>query len=354
MTENDGSWNTALYGGGFDGHIDFLKAKNPLPSLDENFWFDDSIDPETGQKRHDYWINDAYGPRKYHGSCTGLISEKKRKFDAHAAYMGMYKKGRIHDPADEYYGMSFEQVRDQWIEGGEEASGRGSEMHAEIEMFFNSCTNWIENERWNSNPDVAPSLARFLIFFEMEVCGKMVPYRTELNIWDEEFEFCGQCDVLFQLLEWVNDPEKKNWVIIGDWKRTKKNLLGQRSYGNMLGCCSSLQDKNINHYTLQMTLYKLGLERRTNLRVQACYLGIFHANNPSYQWIKVEPLPAIAMQMLVERRQTLLAKYSTAIPMLLLENTAEKTKEAFEASRSLAGLLKSATTYGARTVDILF
>lgn len=346
-------WDPMIYGGGSNGHIDYLKEKNPLPTLDENFWFDDSIDPETGKKRHDYWINDAYGPRKYHGSCTGLIAEKKRKFDAHDAYMGMYKKGRIHDPNDEYYGMSFEQVRDQWNDIGETASGRGSEMHLEIERFFNNCTNWTESELWSTDPDVAPSLARFLNFFEAEVHGKLVPYRTEVNIWDEEFEFCGQCDVLFQLLEWVNDPIKKNWVIIGDWKLTKKNILTQKSYGNMLGCCSSLRDTSLSHYALQMTLYKLGLERRTSLRVQACYLGIFHANNPTYQWIKVEPLPEIAMQMLVERRQMLLAKYSTAIPKLLLENTAESNKEAFETSRSLAGLLKKATTYGARTADIL-
>lgn len=346
-------WDANVYGGGEDGHIDWLKSKYVIPVFDEKFWFDDSIDPETNQKRHDYWIEDEHGPRKYHGSCTGLIAEKKRKFVPHDAYMLMLKKGRIDDPEDEYYGMSFEQVRDQWASVGTEASGKGSVMHAEIERFFNNCADWIESALWNVDPDVSPSLVRFLDFFQKEIIGKIEPLRTEQNIYDEDFEFAGQADFIGRRVEWKNDPAKKNWILIGDWKRTKKKLREERSYGQMLGCCSSLPDTHLSHYTLQMTLYALIIERRTNLRVQECYLGIFYGANPTYDWIKVEPLREIAMQMLIERRQSLLAKYSLAVPRLLLENTPDSLREAFDASRSLAGLLKSVTVYGAQNADIM-
>ena len=363
-------WDVTLFGGGMGGDLNFLKRRNPVPSLDTGMRFDDSLDPQTGEKRHDYWIVDPFGERRYHGSCTGLIGEYKRHFDAAAAYAGMKRKGRIVDPDDEYFGKSLEQCKAEWASNSEESQEHGSRVHAEIELFYNNATNWPTKSEWLDDCDTSPALQRFLMFhLEWVVPQRMVPFRTELIIWDEEFEFTGQCDIVFQREEWRNDPVRRNWVILGDWKRTKKKLLTEEAYRDerMFGCCSSLPNVSLSEYKLQLTLYALILQRRTPFIVVELHIGVFHANNTSYQWITIEPLYDIAAQMLIERRQKLLFRYSQKMleitqEVAIAEEIARQLGEVvgasdavanFDAARGLHGLLKSQIAFDASNETVM-
>lgn len=353
MTDSVIPWDTSLHGGGTDGHIDQKKNENPIAALDENFYFDDSIDPVTRQRKHDYYRLDAYGWRRFNGSCTGLIATYENRFDAVATYAKMKANGRIDNVKDEYYGMTEQEVVDQWREGGEEASGHGSRMHAEIEKFYNNCADWTEDAVWLEDDDTTPALVRFLKFhMEVVVPQGIVPYRLELNIWDDATEFAGQADFVYQRLEWRADPMKRNWVGIGDWKRTKKDIFSYFSFGGkkMLGVCGSLSDCKRNHYALQMTLYAVVLQRRTNLVVKELHLGVFHEKHASYIWEPIKPLTQIAEAMLAERRKQLLAAYSQKIAALLQEPS-----ELSAATRTLLDLVsrQQPTAEHAQKVGVL-
>lgn len=355
-------WDTKLYGGGMDGDLDMLKRRNPIPALDNNFRFDDSIDPATGQRRHDYWIVDKDGERKYKGSCTGLIAEYKRKFNAAAAYAGMRRNGRIADKNDEYYGMSLDDCIKQWDDTREAASAAGTLVHAEIEKFYNNCADWLHDPLWRTNPETAPSLKRFMKFhLDVVLKEQFVPLRTEQNLFLEPYELSGQADMLFQRREWLDDPIKCMWVIIADWKRSKKNLGQQVPYKGekMLGCCSELDAVSFSEYRIQMSLYATILQARTSYIVKELYVGAFHEVNDAYLWLRAEPVYHIVDKMLVERRQKMIARYIRE-----LETSYASAKQPgadlpaiieaqYLAVRSLRGLLKQQMVFGASNAAIL-
>lgn len=342
-------WPPEFGGQGNTSSIDMLRKLNPVPVLDTNFRFDDSIDPSTGRKRHDYYITDSYGERKYHGSCTGIIAEYSKKFDAAAVYKGMVQKGRIKDPTDKYYLMTLEQCVQEWSEIGEQASGFGSLVHEEIEKFFNNACAWYKDEMWCKNEETRPALLRFMKFFRVFMVGNdIIPFRTELVLHNEKYEFAGSIDMVAKRREWINDRDKKNWVILMDWKRSKKDLEDEKSYGNMLGVCSSLPDCSLSKYRLQLTLYALILMSRTSFVVKELYVVAFHGAHESYDLIPIEPLYEIAEKMLVERRQKLLCKYSTQLCAMLDLSTEESL-----VARNLHGLLKSQFAFGAAKEEVM-
>jgi hypothetical protein len=349
-------WDTSLFGGSMSGSgISLLKERNPIPALDQNFRFDDSIDPVTGEKRHDYYIRDSDGERKYKGSCTGIIAEYKREFDATAVYKRMQEKGRIVNPEDEYYGYTQEQCVAQWKSIGEDASAAGSLVHAEIEKFFNGSADWLADPLWCENADTRPSLLRFMKFHRDFILEqKIVMLRTELVLHNEKFEFAGSIDGVAQRKAWMDDPEKKNWVILMDWKRSKKDLVKnakehvEMGYGNMIGVCSSLPDCALSGYRLQLTLYALILMSRTSLIVKELYVVAFHSNHASYDLIPIEPLYEIASKMLIERRQKLIGRYLD----VLRKQTADQP-DASLTVRTLYGLLKNIVEFGAKPDAVL-
>jgi hypothetical protein len=336
------TWDTNVFGGGSNGHINQKKEQYPIPALDNDFYFDDAINVETGVRNHDYYRKDEHGWRLFKGSCTGIIEQYKQKFDGVATYNQMVAGGRTRNPDDEYYGMTLEQVLAQWKEGGEEASHLGSLMHLEIEKFFNNCANWTSDEGWVNDEDNLSALIRFLKFFlDIVVPQGIVPFRTELNIWEDDTEFAGQCDLLYRRKEWLIDPTKANWVGIADWKKSKKDVRSNFSYRkNMLGVCSSLPNCSRSFFTLQMTLYAVVLQRRTNFVVKEMHLGVFHPNNESYVWEPIQPVWSIAEAMLSERRATLLAKYKNDVNTLLHESNLHDS-DLGKATRALLGLVSS-------------
>jgi hypothetical protein len=204
------------FGGGQGGVRDSLRLRNPIPVFDDSVRFDESPDPVTGVRRHDYYVRDTFGWRKYKGSCTGTIKKFFPGFDGDAVYDGMEAAGRIANPADQYYGMSKEAVLEQWARIGEDASNNGREMHHMIELHLNNAAD-LNDPRWTSD-ELKERMGYYLDWWEAEFRGKWVLLRTELPLVDEAYEFAGCSDCIAQRVEWLADPEKANWVAIIDWK----------------------------------------------------------------------------------------------------------------------------------------
>jgi len=347
-----------VFGGGTGGHLGRLKEKFPIAKFDGHVRFDDSLDEATGEEKHDYYVVERYGERLFHGSCTGLIEKYFPKFDAEGAYNGMKKRGRIDDPNDEYYQMSKEDVLKQWSETGRDARNHGKEMHKTIEAFLN-CVVDIAAPVWESVHN-KPALDRFLCMWRTEIVGKIIPLRTELIMFDRRYEFSGQADLIYTRPEWLADPHKCKWIGVGDWKRSKKTF-DEKAYGTGFGPCASLPNDSLSKYRLQMSLYASCLMRQTDYEVVELCLGIFHEKHPTYRWIVAEPLYDIADKMLVERRQFNVVKYlNTALSLsthLQSTHSASPDREEFceleDAVKSLDGLFRDMTVFGATTEEIL-
>ena len=354
-----------VFGGGSGGSLDRLKKRHPIAQFDGIVRFDDSHNPATGEARHDYYVMEKYGERLFHGSCTGLIEKYFPQFDAEGAYKGMERKGRFNDPDDEYYGMSKEEVLAQWSDTGLRARNDGSAMHKTIEAFLNNCHD-VDWPIWES-PENKPALDRFLRFWRTEIVGKLIPWRTEMIMFDRRFEFAGQADFVYKRAEWLVSESKANWIGIGDWKRSKKTFnelpyKGQTGFGR----CDSLPAVPLSKYRLQMSLYGSCMMRQTSYEVHELCLGIFHEAHADYRWVVTEPLFGIADAMLVERRQLSVAKYlDTALRLShyarsTIEQHLDDDEDGYsdgalmqDAVRSLDGLVRDMAEFGASTEQIL-
>lgn len=358
-----GDW----FGGGTGGNLESLRKKNAFPAFDGYVRFDDSIDPATGDERHDYYVRERYGERRFNGSCTGIIDKYFPHFDARKAYEGMLKRGRIDKPGDEYYRMTEEQVLEQWADTGRDARNHGKAMHKAIEAFLNNAHN-PDDPVWE-DPNTKPALDRFLRMWRHEIVGKIIPLRTELWMFDRMYEQAGSADFIYTRIEWLSDPAKRSWIGIGDWKRSKKTFE-ERAYGTGHGHCASLPNESLSKYRLQMSFYGLCVMRHTSYKVVELCLGIFHEKHVDYRWIVVEPLYEIAEKMLVERRQLQMAKYTQRLLQLTEENKLDievgpdlsdlrrertlcNAKELDFVAKALDGLLQNVTKFGATTEDVM-
>ena len=300
----------AEHGGGAGGDLDLLKRRNPVPALDNEMDFDESVDRRSGDIRHDYWIFEDGVEWRFEGSCTGEIAhwlKNRGRFDAGEVWDKNTANGAFLKATSKHYGKT----RQQFIDWCNSASVHGTAMHKELEKFMNNCAD-TKSALWTSDPNVAPSLKRFLCCWAMEIDGQIVPFRTELNIWLRQCEFAGQADLIYRRIAWSGDPRKRNWLGVGDYKRSNKDLSVLRAYNDehMLGVCNSLPATARSKFALQMTLYSLALMIRTDYVVVELVVGQFHHAHESYVWMHMEPLFSIAKAMLLDRRRRLLTKYT--------------------------------------------
>ena len=106
-------------------------------------------------------------------------------------------------PQSKYFGMTPQEIKDQWSENGRVASEAGTKMHYDIECFYNNMN--IQND--------SIEYKYFKAFQEDH--EHLTPFRTEWMVWDKELQFAGSIDMSFL-------SEDGNKIDIYDWKRCKE------------------------------------------------------------------------------------------------------------------------------------
>ena len=207
------------------------------------------------------------------------------QFNADAIIDGILSNRRMQDPTYKYYGMTRETIKADWDRNRDQASGAGTNMHYDIECFYNGMD--VKNDsieyQW---------FQRFVKDHE-----ELVPYRTEWMIYYEELKLSGSIDMIFE------NPD--GTIQIFDWKRCKE-IAYESPYGKtaLTECIQHLPDTNFWHYALQLNTYKTILEEKYGKKVTGLYLVCLHPDNPykTYDLIEV-PFLEEEMRLLFEERR---------------------------------------------------
>ena len=102
----------------------------------------------------------------------------------------------------------------------------------------------------------------------------------EYVVYDNESLIAGMLDILFYN---VKAGEFQIW----DYK-TNKEFSRESKYGNyLLGDLCTIQDCDLEVYSLQLSLYKLIIEKNTGIKLGDSYVVWFSHNNPTYEVIKI-------------------------------------------------------------------
>jgi ATP-dependent exoDNAse (exonuclease V) beta subunit len=219
-------------------------------------------------------------------SVTKFLHEFFPHFDPEATIRKMMRSPNW--PNSKWFGMTAEQIKAAWDANGKEASGAGTAMHLAIEQFLNGAAHLI--------PDEILETAEWKYFqnFWNEHGHDLVPYRTEWEVWSEEYRLTGSIDMIFY-------RKSDNSYVVYDWKRSKQIKTTNEFGGRGFYPLDHLPDCNYWHYTLQLNVYRWFLETYYGLKINDMYLIILHPDNKNYRRMQLNRLDDEVEEMMKAR-----------------------------------------------------
>lgn len=211
-------------------------------------------------------------------SCTTWVKSFFEKFNADAIIDKMMAKADW--TSSKYFGMTKKEIKDMWFKNGDMAAGYGTEMHAVIEDYYNGISRECDK----------PEYAYFQNFLNDH--ADMTPFRTEMLVFDEDIHISGSIDMLFK-----NDD---GTLSIYDWKFAKELNMKSAFRKKALRPLQHLDDCNYTHYSLQLNIYRIILERKYGYKIRDMYLVFMH-RDLSDNYVKVQ-VNEIDMEQLIQLR----------------------------------------------------
>jgi len=230
------------------------------------------------------------GERGTYTSVTTFNHSHFSHFDADAIIDNMLRGKKMKDPKYKYYGMTKEQIKEDWDKNRDAASSAGTKMHYDIECYYNFMdvnNDSIEYQYFRNFVRDFPELK---------------PYRTEWMVYYEELKLSGSIDMVFE------NPD--GTIQIYDWKRCQE-IKHEAEFGKyaLTPCISHLPDTNFWHYALQLNTYKTILEHKYDKKVTGLYLVCMHPDNINKSYDRIEvPFLEKEMRDLFEYRRTQLSQ----------------------------------------------
>jgi len=279
-------------------------------SLDQNLIFDEPT--------HKYTI--VTDPDSKYTSVTTWNHSHFPHFDADKIIKKMMK-GRNWNTENKYWGLTAEQIKQQWADNATSVSGAGTNMHFDIECFMNQD---LIDEEDDSAPFAythedllqiydeeiesgipPPNLSEEWQFFLQfaRAYPHLKPYRTEWMIYHEDLKLAGSIDMVYE------NPDGS--LTIYDWKRAKEisKVNGFKEFATT-ECIDHLPNTNYWHYSLQLNTYKAILEEKYSKKVTDLYLVRLHPNNirKTFDLIKCADLSIEIKELFEYRKKELLNK----------------------------------------------
>lgn len=227
-----------------------------------------SLDEST----HIYNIN---GETDY-TSMTTFIHSLFNKFDEDKIITNMMSSPNW--PKNKYYGKSQEEIKKLWEKNRIEASTSGTNMHYDIECFYNNIVP----------KNTSIEFGYFMNFHKTHVKDKLEPYRTEWIVYDEDIKIAGSIDMIFKKIN-KDKKDKEEELEIYDWKRCREIIKtnGFNQWG-IPENINHIPDTNFWHYSLQLNGYKYILKHKYGKNVTNLYLVCLHPNNKNKNYIRLK------------------------------------------------------------------
>lgn len=243
---------------------------------------DDHI--EFDEPTHTYTID---GNSNYK-SVTTWIHDFFPHFDADKIITKM-RNGRNWNEDNKYYGMTDDEIKEMWQQNGSEAATLGTAMHLNIEYYYNG-QDYTEG---------FTETKEYQLFQEyLDDHPQYKPLRTEWTVYSKVYRLAGSIDMTYI------DPNDPSKVVLADWKRSKEIKMSnkwEKGYGPL----SEMDNCNYCHYTLQLNIYRMILEKYYDKQVTEMFLVILHPNQDTYKKIMVPRITKPILEMLKVRKAEL-------------------------------------------------
>ena len=229
---------------------------------------------------------------------TGLIEQYTQDFDSQA----------IAERVAEKQGKSVQEVLDEWEYKNKFACEKGSTCHefaqsrwsGEVwqEKHFDGSEEYeraVEIIQWQANE------------FRIDYKDRLEHLADEYVIGSEEYDIASAIDHLF-----IN--KLTGGLVLVDYKTNSDIHKNEKYAKNMKVPLSHLKDSTINHYHIQLSIYKYLVEKYTNLKIEEMFIVYFSENIDNYEIIEIPYLKDEVIKILENRRE----KNMNSVPVLLI------------------------------------
>ena len=231
-------------------------------------------------------------------SVTTLIGQYANEFDSETIAQRYADK----------HNKDIQEVLNEWKYKAIFATTKGSTCHEYAQCLWNKQpfkrNNFDNSIEYHRSIDI---IERQADRFYKDYKNKLEHIADEFIIGSEEYNIASAIDHLF-----IHKETGK--LILADYK-TNSDLYKNEKYAkNMKVPLSHLKDTTINHYYLQLSIYKYLLEKYTDLKVDKMIIIWFSEKNEKYRIINVPYLENEVKAILENRRE----KNMNSVPILLI------------------------------------
>ena len=231
-----------------------------------------------------------YKDKRVGMSVTRLIEEYTQEFDSQGVAERVALKQN----------KSVQEVLDEWKYKNQFSCAKGSICH-EFSQHLWSGKEWLwsgfgrdeyENEIFYHTCDLIFDQAHN---FHEDYKDRLEHLADEFVIGSEEYDIASAIDHLF-----IN--KLTGGLVLVDYKTNSDIHKNERYAKNMKVPLSHLKDFTLNHYYIQLSIYKYIVEKYTNLKFEEMFIVWFSENIDNYQIIKVPYLKKEVEEILENRR----------------------------------------------------
>lgn len=231
-------------------------------------------------------------------SVTRLIEEYTNEFNAQA----VAEKVAIRD------NKSVQEVLDEWEYKNKFACEKGSTCHEYAQ------TRWSGEEYkpliFDKSMDYLNTVAKIqqqAVMFYNDYNDRLIHLADEYVIGSEEYDIASAIDHLF-----IN--KLTGGLVLVDYKTNSDIHKSERYAKKMKVPLSHLKDFTLNHYYIQLSIYKYLVEKYTNLKIEEMFIVYFSENIENYEIIEIPYLKDEVIKILENRRE----KNMKSVPVLLI------------------------------------
>jgi len=238
------------------------------------------------ESNHTYLVD-----HKVYPSVTTLIHHHFPSFDPDKVIQKMMASKNW--CSSQYYGMTCDEIKMQWEKSRVESSSCGTDLHFQIESFYNE----MMKDHLDLKRDYLYSKYHsdeFVKFIEFDSTFKLTPLRTEWRVFSEDYHIAGSIDMIFK-------GDTDGCIKVFDWKRSKE-IKTKNAFEKGFEPFDQMDHCNYNHYTIQLNTYKFILERHYDVKVDEMALVVLHPNNPSFIKMNVPDIQPLIQKMLESKK----------------------------------------------------
>ena len=231
-------------------------------------------------------------------SVTRLIEEYTNEFDAET----IAEKVAIRD------GKTIQEVLDEWKYKNEWACEKGHLGHLYAQSRWNDeLYQETLNECYKGFKIDLEHIFKQADNFYNDYKDRLEHLADEYVIGSEEYDIASAIDHLF-----IN--KLTGGLVLVDYKTNSDIHKNEKYAKNMKVPLSHLKDTTLNHYAIQLSIYKYLVEKYTNLKIEEFFIVYMSENIDNYEIIDVPYLEKEVIKILENRRRINMK----SVPVLLI------------------------------------